>query len=129
MAKHRAYSTTVHFEFSYLPLWLVKYDGFIDLPTVNFGGWTVSSAKQYVENTLIAGIEVELDVADRSVFSGPDPLYIFPPPHLRFTSIAQGLLILDWCDEDLGYILEYSEGPLDAWTPGRRGLFFRLKNQ
>jgi GH25 family lysozyme M1 (1,4-beta-N-acetylmuramidase) len=129
--------------FGHIPLWLVQYNGVTDLPTVNFGGWTASSAKQYSENTTLAGIQVDLNAADGSLFSAPAPVYRFPPPHIRF-SLGRGVLTLDWCDEDAGYILEQSVGPSGPWSPVAKpanpfgvdtsdptaasGAFFRLRS-
>lgn len=104
--------------FSDLELWLVDYGNPTpDLPTVNFGGWTTSTGKQYVERTFLPGfpnMEVDLNVFDRTKFDLGNPNFSFPPPQLHLTS-DNGRIALTWCGANV--VLESSPNVLGPYTP------------
>ena len=60
-------------DFSHLPLWTSRYDGYADL-TVNwkpYGGWEAPAAKQYEGTNHTLGFGNDLSVFDMTALGGP----------------------------------------------------------
>jgi hypothetical protein len=69
-------------DFSYLPLWVPRYDsratlqfdGFGEVAWKSFGGWSVRHGKQFADNTSTAapyGLPADENIFSRSLLSGP----------------------------------------------------------